>query len=338
MPNDINEKRIEEELNQNGYPIKYISKLELGYSFASKYYAVVQDGVKLLVRTHLSKKLFTQCKQIFQQGGKIQEPLNYIESSVPMAVFRWVDGETVADNLKTARADIYHKIKLGVQAADTLHRLQNCVLTEMECRAPLSLEVEHYVSLLREKKLNFPLKEEICHYAIDHIFSCDRVSLVHMDFHTQNLILSPNEKEIHIIDYENLTISDPWRDFTYFGIKPEDTETLFWYATILSYFDCHIPNEFWETVKLYTVIQLIRIILHEYEYSPEKASFVAEKISNTIQKWYSNSEWPLPPWMRRYDMHKNEIAEIIKNPTLELPAGYPHIQPESSRLSNPLRQ
>lgn len=295
-----------------GCGCKQFTPITYGHCSAPKYRLLDQFGEQYFVRLDYPQSRFLLCEKLYSQGALIQEPLAYFGDMGSAAVFRWVEGNTVQSELREKDLKIYQHIEMGMLAAQCLKSIHNCPVETKYLQTDIKDEVDQNLSLINNNSIIFSHKEELCHYIKHNICRRKKVTNIHMDFHTQNMIVLPGLSSVKAIDCENLTISDPWRDFSYSILFHEPYEHLFWYSMILCYFNMKIPCDFWEHCVYYCSLQFIRMLIHEYKRAPGEAQIMADKVANSLYRRLCENNNGRPSWTQKYEVNQAKIIETMK--------------------------
>ena len=106
-------------------------------------------------------------------------------------------------------------------------------------------------------------------------------------------------------------ISEPWRDFVYATSFHEKGENMFWFSVLLEYFKYLIPEEFWKAIKFYSIIQLLRMVICNYQM---KNNYAIERVSESLFTTYNGLKDCIPAWVKKYlagaEQIVNKLAEI----------------------------
>lgn len=183
-------------------------------------------------------------------------------------VMEWIDGQSLTFTEDQAR-----------QAAAILKKLHSVPLKEKRKANNLKLELIRYLIYIKTRNVSFPHKNEILRFLIRN-WNTGRgyAALTHMDVHSGNFIVD-RQGNVHLIDYENLCFTDPWRDFVYAVMLHPRHEDEFWRQVLLEYFEQQIPDEFWHVIKYYSYVQLLRMIICEHQRgNQDQIDFLAERI------------------------------------------------------------
>lgn len=231
---------------------------------------------------------FQAIKYIYDKNVKLIKPYYDFQVSTEKRcmVLEWISGENVHINLENAERI--------VSILKELHSVQ--VPVKMPCNN-MQEELEYYMRFIKNNLLSFKHKDEILDYLIQNIGLCRNVyAFTHMDVHIGNFIQC--DGEIYLIDYENMSITDPWRDFVYAVFFHDPIEDAFWLWIIKRYFGDKIPENFWEIMKYYCYMQLLRMIICEYK----KGSInKIEEIVSSIDRGFS-LESDRPKWIIEYNI------------------------------------
>lgn len=265
-----------------------ISKYDYGGSLAQNYCVCINGKPRLFAKLYPSKirglkkltkiindnKIFTPIVADFPVRGRRIMLTDWVFGKEPELNFE--SGYTVGKILKDL-----HSIKLPKNLK------------------PLSIKGECNRKILgiKLKNVHFPHKEEILKYLKEYShLARDNYSLTHMDVHLRNFLVD-KQGNYFLIDYENLAITDPWRDLTYGAIFHTEEKDDFWYGVLYTYFEGKIPDEFWKAVRFYSYLHLLRLISCEHEKGlQEQIDYKANLIWDTFN-CYEND---VPRWFKKY--------------------------------------
>jgi aminoglycoside phosphotransferase (APT) family kinase protein len=127
-----------------------------------------------------------------------------------------------------------------------------------------------------------------------HLMKDRPLVYTHGDYHLGNMVIENGK--LGIIDFDKLSISDPYDDFKPYCWNALKSE---YFATglINGYFNNNIPSDFFEILKFYTVESLI-------SHLPWAAKFGKEDIKNAYfvydctMNWYNNFNLTIPIWYK----------------------------------------
>ncbi len=299
-----------------GSRVKKSERLLIGHSLNKTFRITDNQEKKYLVKCragHSFRQEYETSIFLSNRGIQIQIPVSCGGDPYDYIIYEWVDGTSI----EFIELDRYEtSIALGKQLARILVDLHSCRGIRKLRRPKLADEVQYYINQINLYTENVSYMDWIISElvnGINEIPDLEYDTLVHMDLHSGNLICSNDNSKITIIDCENFTVTDPWREFTYAFLFHEPKEHLFWYTAILYYFNQNIPSVFYKKAKIYSYIQFLRILLHETKRSPESAVVFGEKAGNTLYKNFISSSNCVPKWMERYEGKKREIVNIADN-------------------------
>jgi dTMP kinase len=180
----------------------------------------------------------------------------------------WVNGREISCTMDEAQ-----------QVAGILKMLHSASVVDNERHMDPSLEMLRYMTYIRTRRVQFPHKREILQYLKQNKHLHRSIyALTHMDVHCGNF-MTDDVGRVYLIDYENMCITDPWRDFVYAAFFHPKSEDAFWRQVLLEYFDFQIPDDFWYIIKYYSCIQFLRMIICEHQKENQnQINFLAEKI------------------------------------------------------------
>ncbi len=169
-------------------------------------------------------------------------------------ITEWISGKELSLTENEAR-----------KTADILKVLHYAPVPDCDRHINPKLELLRYIIYIKTRHVRFPHKREILHYLRknQHLHR-NAYALTHMDMHCGNFMVDP-AGTVHLIDYENMSITDPWRDFVYAVTFHGRKEDSFWLEVLRCYFDNQIPDSFWNTMKYYCYLHLLRMIICEHQ-------------------------------------------------------------------------
>ena len=117
--------------------------------------------------------------------------------------------------------------------------------------------------------------------------------LHHGDFHTGNLIISPDDI-IGVIDFNRVDYGDPWEEFNrcVFSWRVSVPFTI---GQIHGYFDNSVPDLFFRLMTLYIATNAVGSIHWAIEYGKNEIETML-KNAEDIFKWYNGFKTYVPLW------------------------------------------
>ena len=260
-----------------------IYQLDNGNSLATNY-CVYCDGIPYFfaktyqansdTRYQALKYLQNNCKMIVPLVADIELKVGW-----RLMIMKWVNCEQFALNGKNAR-----------DCASLLKEFHCISVPEEYPKLNICTEIEQYVSFIKQNDIAFPFKDDIIEYLYSSCFIENQFSFTHMDFHAKNII--KEDENIFFIDYENISISHPWRDLVYACFFHNNEEDFFWKQFLDEYLGGNIPVHFWESMKYFVYIHLLRMIICEYQ---NKHYDEIHKLANSVTTGFSLLSSP-PRW------------------------------------------
>lgn len=283
-----------------------IEPIHKGWSGDKKYYVETKDGKRLLLRvsdisTYDAKQYeFEVMKKMSAVGIKMSEPIDFGICEKGKNVYQlltWCDGEETKEalyNMSDAEQYAY-----GQKAAGILKQM------EQIDRKPASMEwsknfrerVEHYIELYRKCGYTFEGDELIISYlqTNHHCIGERPTALMHMDFQTDNMVISP-DGELYAIDFQMCGIADPYHVLTGAGVSAMYSLS-FAIGQIEGYFGKEIPNDFWDKYNYYMTAEMLyafTVGVHMEEEREETLHMFDDEVerikqmSFNIPSWYQN--------------------------------------------------
>lgn len=198
-------------------------------------------------------------------------------------ITNWIEGSgvhgTVSEAQQTARIlQSIHAMPVPIKARSS----------------DVYVELLHYRIYLSVHQVNFPHKVEITSFLKENSgLSRNETTLTHGDVHQGNLIVD-SRGTVHLVDYENFAVRDPWRDFVYTCFFHARSENPFWKEVLQTYFNGHVPAQFWATMKYYCYLHLLRMVICEHQKGNSKT---IDLLANSIWKGWNCKTDSLPKWV-----------------------------------------
>lgn len=263
-----------------------VKRIDKGNSTALNYCVLIQNMPRFFVKLMDNRvKLLTCLQRITNQHQFLVPPVTCFPIGTKQClVMQWVDSR----NLSCTVDEAY-------QVAEILKAIHAQTVFTKHQKNSIKAELLRYIFYIRSNKIDFPHQKEIIAYLLKNMTLCrKKYSLTHMDVHCGNFLVDTNNR-VRLIDYENLCVTDPWRDFVYACFFHDKREDDFWDAVLYSYFNSVIPSDFWSTMQYYCYLHLLRMIICEHRREKRKTiNMLAELIWNN---WNCNID-SMPVWKR----------------------------------------
>lgn len=286
-----------------------VEPIHKGWSGDKKYYIETKDGERLLLRvsdisTYDEKKYeFDVMKKMATTGMKMSQPISFGACEKGKSIYQiltWCDGEEAKEALyKMSDAEQY---AFGQKAASVLK------LMEKVDYKPASLEwandfkerVEHYIELYRKCGYTFEGDELIISYLQTghHCIGKRPTALMHMDFQTDNMVISP-DGELYTIDFQMCGVADPYHVLTGAGVSAMYSIP-FAMGQIEGYFGKIVPEDYWDKYAYYMLAEMLYAFTVGVEMEEEREETLhmfedeVERIKqngSNIPAWYQKNVW-----------------------------------------------
>lgn len=250
---------------------------------------------------------FELTKKLYAYGAAIANPIVEFDLDVEntiCTISEWIDGQTLNECITSNSYSIFWLAKTVCRAISHIHKYNFA----SSLKQNFGQEIDSYISYINKYGISFPHMD--CYFQMVQNAKLPSKALcgcTHMDFHTRNVIIDADGNAI-IIDCENMMISNPWRDFVYAVAFHDKDEHLFWFSVLLEYFNYSIPNDFWKTIKYYCVIQLLRMIICNYQMNDY---YAVDKISESLFETYSGLKDYMPIWIKKNHLRAEEISNKL---------------------------
>lgn len=264
-----------------------IKKINKGNSTAHNYCIFIRNQPRYFVKIYDKKiKHLSQLQYLSKQNTFSIYPI--VDFSIGLKrcmVTDWVDGEDISGTSCEA-----------YQVAEILKSIHSLRNSKVHHKFHIKSELKQYLLYFAVHKVEFAHKQEIVSYLFKNATLCrSEYTLTHMDVHRRNFIIDSNNI-VRLVDYENLCIADPWRDFVYACFFHDREEDLFLESVINNYFNDGIPEDFWITMKYYCYLHLLRMVICEHQ----KGNYenIDSLVKSIWENWNCNDN-NLPKWRMR---------------------------------------
>ena len=271
-----------------------ISKLQEipGNSLSNNYLCVCENTEELFIKIYYSENsTFPMQQFLYSNDIPVPRPIHElcIGQNTFCAVYEYITAQSVAIFLEQCSNK-----ELASDIATSLRKMHNLKINAPTKVEDTHLEIKKLIEYINDNSINFVNKSKIINYLLSNAVSVpvERLGIIHMDFHLKNILISRADRRILFTDFENLTYGDTWRDFVYAALFHEPCENSFWHSFIESYFDNDIPKQFWESVKYYCYVQLLRMIVCEYQKgNVDEINKLVKSINTGFPINASNPQW-----------------------------------------------
>ena len=243
-----------------------IEPIHKGWSGDKKYYIETKDDEQLLLRvtdisTYEEKKLeFDIMKKMSATGMKMSLPVSFGVCENGKSVYQlltWCDGIEAKEALLNLSDD--EQFAFGQKAASIIKRMETIDYkpASLEWLDSYQKRVERYIERYRKCGYTFEGDELIISYLQTELHSIGKrpTALMHEDFQTDNMVISPNG-ELYTIDFQMCGVTDPYLVMTGAGVSAMYSIP-FAMGQIEGYFGNVVPEDFWEKYNYYMVAEML---------------------------------------------------------------------------------
>lgn len=283
-----------------------IEKIVRGWSDDVKYYIETADGQKLILRIsdidkyEVKKKEYEVIGKYARLGFKMSEPISFglcNEQQNVYMLLTWVEGEDLEMALPKLNQE--QQYSLGRKAGTILKKIHSIQVPDDEI--PRNTKVskkKEQIKRYEDSEVRISGDEAALKFVKDNLYKIWSKSPVylHGDFHPGNLILTP-DRDIGVIDFNRWEIGDPYEEF--YKLESFGTEVSIPYCIgqIDSYFDNHIPEDFWEILAVYVAHASLYSIKWAEKFGQQDIDIMM-KICNKSFAHYDHFKRRIPTWYR----------------------------------------
>lgn len=243
-----------------------IKPIHRGWSGDKKYYVETKDGERLLLRvsdisTYDAKQFeFDIMKKMSATGMRMSLPIDFGVCENGKSVYQllsWCDGEEAKEALYNMSET--QQYAYGQKAASILKLMETIEYkpSSLEWSKHFKERVEYYIELYRNCGYTFKDDEMIIQYlqTNHHCIGERPTALMHMDFQTDNMIISP-DGELYTIDFQMCGEADPYHVLTGAGVSAMYSIP-FAMGQIEGYFGKTVPSDFWDKYNYYMIAEML---------------------------------------------------------------------------------
>ena len=268
-----------------------IVHLPVGRSLAVNYCISVHSVPRYFAKICKPSK---RCLKLMKPLTKTSPYFNRIEEVIPIGI----RNSCILQEWKVGSALIFSAGE-ACQAAQAVKKLHSVMIPLGSPKVHIGLELFRHLLYVALYAVSIPHKKEILGFLVKNLSMCrKKYALTHMDLHGGNFRRN-SQNMVYLIDYENIRITDPWRDFTYAVFFHEAQEDVFWYEFLRSYFNNSIPSDFWKTMRYYCYLQALRMMVCSHQRKDQRH---IDNLAESIWKNYHNNTQIIPAWYLRMDL------------------------------------
>lgn len=282
-----------------------IEPINKGWSNDIKYYVETDDNKELLLRVsdisqYDSKRFeFEMIKQVAALNLPMSQPLAFGTCEQGKNVYillTWCDGEDAESILpRLSEAEQY---ALGVRSGEMLKSIHSI---------PAPKGQEEWAHFFNRKTSNKIEKYQTCGVQFDgdyliidyiernrHLLKDRPQCYQHGDYHTGNMIISPSDHALSIIDFNRHSYGDPWEEFNRIVFSAK-VSPHFATGQLNGYFEGKPPIEFFKLLALYISSNTLSAIYWAMSFDEEEMITMKNQARDVLA-WFDHLRHPIPTW------------------------------------------
>ena len=281
-----------------------IKPVKKGWSLDTKFYIENDAGKKMLLRISdiselKSKQMeYENIKSIAELGINMCFPIDFGicgRGSYVYSLFTWVVGEDA--EVVLPRKKIEEQYEYGIKAGRILRKIHSIPAPpdQLNWETRFLKKIQHKIKNYEECKIKIEHDAEFIKFIRDNVrYLADRPQVLHHgDFHSGNLIISPDDT-LWVIDFNRMDYGDPWEEFNRcnFSWKASVPFTI---GQIHGYFDNNIPDLFFRLMALYVATNAIGSIAWAIPYGEKEVENMLA-YAKIAYNWYDGFKTYIPVW------------------------------------------
>lgn len=308
--------------------------IHLGWSSDKKYRVTKNDQtflirlspVEFLENKNKEFQLIKKCNKLITCSEAIACSTVSNKSTMAYMILSYIKGESLDIALNSFTNE--EQYQLGIEAGRILKKIHSIDLESVDGKEVLSnLEMKKREQLDRfiNSHHNLPHQEKIVAYVSNHLnkIGKQRVVYQHGDFHPGNIIID-DKRELHIIDFNRCDIGDPYEEFLKIALFTVESSTFFSLGQIDGYFNHHIPDRFWEMLKIYSLHSSLFSIIWADGFGPAEVDGMIKRyhriysdymeLKNLVPKWVKETRSQLAIQIKPFKLEMiDEVLYMISN-------------------------
>ncbi len=281
-----------------------VEPVNKGWSRDSKYYLETAGGEKRLLRVadiaelpRKQRELETM-RRIAALGIPMSQPLHMGVCGEGRHVFlllTWCEGREASLALPALPEG--EQYRLGLQAGDILRRIHALEVypPSAEWGEAYGRVLDDYVESYKSCGMAFEGDALLLDFVHKHrgLVKLRPRCLTHGDFHTGNLIVSP-EGGLFVIDFQRCGVSDPYRALSAVMFSA-DVSPCFATGQLRGYFGGEPPADFWPLLRFYLAAVSLHALPWSARYGRQEIDF-ALRMNANILRWFDRMNALVPAW------------------------------------------
>ena len=283
---------------------KTIKPIEKGWSADKKYYIETNTENKRLLRVadisefERKTKEYDVMQRIAALGIPMSQPIDFGICNQGASVYlllTWCEGEEATVLLPTLPKT--EQYRLGLMAG-TIQRSIHAIETyppSSEWAQKYNQKIDGYIESYKSCGLTFANDTLLLRYVEEnrHLMDNRPMCLTHGDFHSGNMVVSP-DNTLYVIDFQGWGIIDPYRELKSImfsaAVSPH-----FATGQLRGYFEGEPPEDFWPLLAFYLAATGIHALPWSIQFGQEEIEFTYDAIDN-ILRWFNHMTNPVPTW------------------------------------------
>ena len=115
----------------------------------------------------------------------------------------------------------------------------------------------------------------------------------HGDYHVGNMLLMP-DGDLGVIDFNRADWGDPWEEFNRV-VWSAQASPAFASGQVYGYFDGHVPERFWQQLRLYIGVNALSALPWAISYGESEIATMRAQ-TQEIMDWYDSFSAEIPSW------------------------------------------
>ena len=311
-----------------------IDFINLGWSSDKKYrvtkgldsYLIRLFPLELLNKKQEEFKFIQKSNKLIKCSEAIACSTVSKKSTMAYMMLSYIKGESLDTVLDSFTNE--EQYQLGIEAGRILKKIHSIdidLVDNTEVLSDVEIKKRAQLDLFINGNYNLPNQEKVLLFVNNHLNKIGEQGVVyqHGDYHPGNMIID-NKQDIHIIDFNRCDIGDPYEEFLKIALFTVESSTFFSLGQIDGYFNHHIPDSFWEMLKIYSLhSSLFSIVWAEGFGLTEVNGMIRryhriysdyKELKNLVPKWVKETRSQLAIKIERFKLEMiDEVLDMISH-------------------------
>jgi aminoglycoside phosphotransferase (APT) family kinase protein len=286
------------------YDFKTKIPIDKGWSADKKYCVTTSDGKKYLLRIskieqQARKRVeFDMMQRLEALGVPMCRPIAFDTCDEGVySLQSWIEGKDFEEAF-TILSDT-EQYAYGMEAGRILKQIHTIPApdTQEEWEGRFNRKIDRKIQMYKDCPIKYEKGQLFINYINENrnLLKNRPQCYQHGDYHVGNMMIDQDGK-LHIIDFDRDDFGDPWEEFNRI-VWCAQISPPFATGMVNSYFDEHVPMDFWRLLALYISCNTLSSIPWAIPFGQSEIDTMMKQAKEVLE-WYDNMQNPVPIWYK----------------------------------------